>query len=198
MASSGKEKKIEGTSLEDQNAAAIQCIVDAKMSTQSNPTFLDNNASFSLNTETNSNSVTNPSPFKMQLSAPLDATSQPSLSAAPTKQVTTVVLPGTTGPVQQAAAHSGLPLDPPCEKAAPHLLATSSSSQVVAITTPGPQNANSAVMDHMPSVMCRNDGVVPQFGILPLPHSCEYVGVVILKCLLLNDLVKTMREIKSI
>ena len=34
MASSGKEKKREGTLLEDQNTAAIQCIVDAKMSTQ--------------------------------------------------------------------------------------------------------------------------------------------------------------------
>ena len=34
MASSGKEKKREGNSLEDQNAAAIQCIVDAKLSTQ--------------------------------------------------------------------------------------------------------------------------------------------------------------------
>jgi len=244
MASSGKEKKREGTSLEDQNAAAIQCIMDAKMSTQStyevsrsnqlqsdvcpsmptgtvytetfianssggncheklgyyacqlmkdgsvvatslqkevsqildgrvgsvdgrvgsvdvgssntikvvnesvqnaelillnaNPTFLDNNASFSLNTRTNSNFVTNPSPLKMQLSAPLDATSQPSLSAAPTNKVMTVMLPGTTGPVQQAAARSGIPLYPPFEKAAPHLLATSSSSQVVAITTPGP------------------------------------------------------------
>ena len=169
MASSGKEKKREGTSLEDQNAAAIQCIVDAKMPTQStyevsqsdqlqsnvcpsmptstvythtfiatsscgncyekqgyypgqlmkdgsvvatslekevshildrsvgsvdvgssntiqvvnesvqnaelillnaNPTFLDNNASFPLNTGTNSNFLTNPSPLKMQLSAP--------------------------------------------------------------------------------------------------------------------------------
>jgi hypothetical protein len=32
--SSGKEKKKEGPSLEDQNAAAIQCIVDAKISSQ--------------------------------------------------------------------------------------------------------------------------------------------------------------------
>jgi hypothetical protein len=34
MASSGKQKKKEGTSLEDQNAAAIQSIVDAKISTE--------------------------------------------------------------------------------------------------------------------------------------------------------------------
>jgi len=240
MATSGKEKKREGTSLEDQNAAAIQCIVDAKISSnqlQSNvcpsmptstvytqtfiatssggnchekqeyypgqlmqecfsnaiPTFLDNNASFSLNTGTNSNYVTNPSPLKMQLSAPLVATSQPSLSAAPINQVMTVMLPGTTGPVKQAAAHSnqvmtvmlpgttgpvqqaatcsGIPLYPPCEEAASHLLATSSSSQVVAITTPGPQNVNSAVMDYMSTVMCGNDDVIPHFITVPHPDS---------------------------
>ena len=95
-----------------------------------NPTFLDNNASFSLNTGTNSNFVTNPSPLNLQVSAPLVATSQPSLCAAPTNQVMTVMLPGTIGPVQQAAAHSGIPLYPPCEQAAPHLLATNGSSQV--------------------------------------------------------------------
>lgn len=292
MASSGKEKKREGTSLEDQNAAAIQCIVNAKISTQStyevshsnqlqsnvcpsmptstvdtqtlstttsggnyhekrvyypdqlmkdgsvvvsslqkevsqisyrrvggvdvgssnnmkvvdesvqnagvilldaNLTFLDNNASFSLNTGTNSNFVTNPSPLKMQLSAPLVATSQPSVSAAATNQVMTVMLPGTTGTVQQAAAHSGIPVYPPCEQTAPHSLATNSSSQVVAITIPGPQNVNSAVKDHMSTViMCGNDGIIPQFITVPHPDSCEYVGVVILDCLLLNDLVKTM------
>lgn len=292
MASSGKEKKREGTSLEDQNAAAIQCIVNAKISTQStyevshsnqlqsnvcpsmptstvdtqtlsttttggnchekqgyypdqlmkdgsivvsslqrevsqisdgtvgsvdvgssnnmnvvnesvqnagvilldaNLTYLDNNASFSLNTGTNSNFVTKPSPFKMQLSAPLVATSQPSVSAAATNQVMTVMLPGTTGTVQQAAARSGFPLYPPCEQTAPHPLATSSSSQVVAITIPGPQNVNSAVKDHMSTViMCGNDGIIPQFITVPHPDSCEYVGVVILDCLLLNDSVKTM------
>jgi len=157
------------------------------------PTFLDNNASFSLNTGTNSNYVTNPSPLKMQLSAPLVATSQPSLSAAPINQVMTVMLPGTTGPVKQAAAHSnqvmtvmlpgttgpvqqaatcsGIPLYPPCEEAASHLLATSSSSQVVAITTPGPQNVNSAVMDYMSTVMCGNDDVIPHFITVPHPDS---------------------------
>ena len=292
MASSGKEKKRESTSLEDQNAAAVQCIVDAKISTQStyeeshsnqlqsnvcpsmptstvdtqtlsattssgnshekqgydpgqlmidgsvvasslqkevsqildrrvgivdvgssnnmkvvnesvqnaevilldaNLTFLNNTASFSLNTGTNSNFVTNPSPLKMQLSAPLVATSQPSVSAAATNQVMTVMLPGTTGAVQQAAACSGIPLYPPCEQTAPHLLATNSSSQVVAITIPGPQNVNSAVKDHMSTViMCGNDGIIPQFITVPHPDSCEYVGVVILGCLLLNDLVKTM------
>lgn len=292
MASSGKEKKREGTSLEDQNAAAIQCIVDAKMSTQStyevsqsnqlqsnvcpsmatstvdthtfstttsggnchekqlyypgqlikdgsvvasslqkevsqisdgrigsvvvgtsnttkvlnesvqnaevillntNLTFLDNNASFSLNTGTNSNFVTNPSPLKMQLCAPLVATSQPSVPAAPTNQVMTVMLPGTTGALQQAAVRSGIPLYPPCEQAAPHSLATNSSSQVVAITIPGPQNVNSAVKDHMSTViMCGNDGIIPQFISVPHPDSCEYVDVVLLGCLLLNDLVKTM------
>jgi len=292
MASSGKEKKREGTSLEDQNAAAIQCIVDAKMSTEStyevsqsnqlqsnvcpsmptstvdthtfsttssggnchekqlyypgqlikdgsvvanslqkevsqildgrvgsvvlgtsnttkvlnesvqnaevillntNLTFLDNNASFSLNTGTNSNFVTNPSPLKVQLCAPLVATSQPSVPAAPTNQVMTVMLPGTADTLQQAAACSGIPLYPPCEQAAPHSLATNSSSQVVAITIPGPQNMNSAVKDHMSTViMCGNDGIIPQFISVPHPDSCEYVGVVLLGCLLLNDLVKTM------
>lgn len=292
MASSGKEKKREGISLEDQNAAAIQSIVDAKISTQStyevshgnqlqsnvcpsmptstvdtqtfstttsggnchekqgyysnqlmkdgsvvasslqkevsqildrrvgsvdvgssnntkvvsesvqnaeivlldaNLTFLDNNASFSLNTGTNSNFVANPSPLKMQLSAPLVATSQPSISAAATNQVMTVMLPGTTGTVQQAATHSGIPLYSPCVQTVPHSLATNSSSQVVAFTIPGPQNVNSAVKDHMSTViMCGNDGIIPQFITVPHSDSCEYVGVVILDCLLLNDLVKTM------
>jgi len=158
-----------------------------------NLTFLDNNASFSLNTGTNSNFVTNPSPLKMQLSAPLVATSQPSVSAAATNQVMTVMLPATTGTVQQAATCSGLPLYPPYEQTAPHSLATNSSSQVVAITIPGPQNVNSAVKDHMSTViMCGNDGIFPQFITVPHPDPCEYVGVVILDCLLLNDLVKTM------
>lgn len=292
MASSGKEKKREGTSLEDQNAAAIQCIVDAKISTQStyevsqsnqlqsnvcpsmptstvdaqtfsttisggnchekqgyypgqlmkdgslvasslqkevsqildgrvgsvnvgssnntkivnesvqnaevilldaNLTFLDNNASFSLNTGTNSNFVTNPSPLKMQLSAPLVATSQPSVSATTTNQVMTVMLPHTTGIVQQAAARSGIPLYPPREQIAPHSLATNSSSQVVAITIPGPQNVNYAVKDHMSTViMCGNDGLIPQFITIPHQDPCEYVRVVILECLLLNDLVNTV------
>lgn len=293
MASSGKEKKREGTSLEDQNAAAVQCIVDAKISTQStyeeshsnqlrsnvcpsmttstgdtqtfnttttsgsnchekqgyypgqlmkegsivpsslqkevsqildgrvgsvdvggsnsvklaiesllspgvvlldgSMTLLDNNASFSLNTGTNSNFVTNPSPLKMQLSAPLVATSQPSVSAAATNQVMTVMLPGTTGTFQQTAARSGIPLYPPCEQTSPHLLATNSSSPVVAITIPGPQNVNSAVKDHISTViMCGNDGIIPQLITVPHPESCEYVGVVILDCLLLNDLVKTV------
>ena len=35
MASSGKKKKRKGISLEDQNSATIQCIVDAKVSIQS-------------------------------------------------------------------------------------------------------------------------------------------------------------------
>lgn len=283
MASSGKEKKREGTSLEDQNAAAIQCIVNAKISTQStydeshsnqlqssvcpsmptntvdtqtlsttttsggnchekqgydpgqlmkdssvvasslqkevsqisdrrfgsvdvgssnntkvvnesvqnaevilldaNLAFLNNNASFSLNAGTKSNFVTNPSPLKMQLSAPLVATSQPSVSAAATNQVMTVMLPGTTGTIQQATACSGIPLYPPCEQRAPHLFATNSSSQVVAITIPGPQNVNSAVKDHMSTViMCGNDGIIPQFITAPHPDSCEYVGVVTLDC----------------
>lgn len=292
VASSGKEKKREGTSLEDQNAAAIQCIVNAKISAQStyevshsnqlqsnacpsmpastvdtqtfstitsggnfhekqeyypgqlmkdssvvasslqkevsqitdgrvgsvnvgnsnntkvvnesvqnaeiilldaNLTFLDNNASFSLNTGTNSNFVTNPSPLKMQLTAPLVATSQPSVSVPATNQVMTVMLPGTTGTVQQAALCSGISLYPPREQTAPHSLATNSSSQVVAITIPGPQNVNSAVKDHVSTViMCGNDGIIPQFITVPHPDSCEYVGVVILDCLLLNDLVKIM------
>ena len=292
MASSGKEKKREGTSLEDQNAAAIQCIVDAKISTQSifevshshqlesnvcpsmptstvdsqtfsattsggncheklgyfpgqlmkdgsvvtsslqkeisqisdgrggsvevgssnnmnivnesvqnaevilldaNLTFLDNNASFSLNTGTNSNFVTNSSSVKTQLSAPLVATSQPSVSAAATNQLMTVMLPGTTGAVQQASTLSGIPLYPPCEQVAPHSLATNSSSQVVAITIPGPQNVNSAVPDQMSTViMCGSDGIIPQFITVPHPDSCEFVGVVMLNCLLLNDLLETM------
>ena len=262
-----------------QNAELIQL--------NANPTFLDNNASFSINTGTNSNFVTNPSPLNLQVSAPLVATSQPSVCAAPTNQVMTVMLPGTNGPVQQAAAHSnhvmtvmlpdttdlvqqasahsnqvmtvmlpdttdpvqqaaahsnqvmtvmlpgttgpvkqaaahsnqvmtvmlpgttgpvqqaaarsGIPLYPPYEKAAPHLLATNSSSQVVATTIPGPQNVNSAVKDHMSTVtMCGNDDVIPQFITIQHPDSCEYVGVVILNCLLLNDLVKTMCKIKSV
>jgi len=83
------------------------------------------------------------------------------------------MLPGTTGPVQQAAACSGIPLYPPCEQAAPHLLATNSSCQVVAITVPGPKNVNSAVKDHMSTViMCGNDGIILQFITIPHRDAC--------------------------
>ena len=111
----------------------------------------------------------------------------------------TVMLPGTTGPVPQAAARSGILLYPPCELAAPHFLATNGSSQVVPITIPGPQSVNSAVKDHLSTViMCGNDGIILQFITIPHRDSCEYVDVVILNCLLLNDLVETMQEIKSV
>ena len=154
MASSGKEKKREGTSLEDQNAAAIQCIVDAKMSTQNT--------------------------YEVSQSDQLQSNVCPSMPTS-------------------TAARSGILLHAPCELPAPHFLATNGSSQVVPITIPGPQSVNSAVKDHLSTViMCGNDGIIPQFITVAHPDTCEYVGVVILNCLLLNDLVKTMHEIKSV
>jgi hypothetical protein len=175
-----------------QNAEVI--LLDANL------TFVDNNASFSLNTATNSNFVTSPSPLKTQLCAPLVATSQPSVSTAATNQVMAVTLPGTSGAVQQPAASSGIPLFPPCEQvAAPHSLATNTSSQLVTITIPGTQNVNPAVHDQVSTViMCGNDGIIPQFITVPHPDSCEYVTVAVLDCLFLNELVKTMCQIKSV
>jgi hypothetical protein len=279
---SGKEKKKEGTSLEDQNAAAIQCIVDAKISSQKtsevshidhpqkngctsmststvdtrtfntassidnsqekpgdsssqlmvdssdivtslqketnqtsdtsdrnvsvgssdatkvvndgihngdvilfdgNLTFMDNNTSLPLSTETSSNFVLNPSPPKSHLNAPLVITSQPSVSTD-TSQVMTITIPGATDALHQAATLSGIHLHPPLEQAVPHSLTTSSTGQVVTLAIPGSQNVNSAVneqdlMSMSTVIMCGSDGMIPQFISLSHQDHCKYVAMII-------------------
>jgi hypothetical protein len=269
---SRKEKKKESPSLEDQNAAAVQCIVDAKISgvthnqqsekeaytstvdTQtvntasaidisqgrlshssnqlikdtsatvgslqketnqtsgfsgrsvsagsSNPTemcgevillegnlmFLDSNASFSLNTETGSNFVSNPTPLATQLSSPLVMTSQPSVYKTGTSQVMTITIPGNSDAHHSAARLTEVPFYPTPERAVPQcLVATSVSQAVGSFAFPGSQNVNSAVQEQaiLPMstvIMCGNDGLIPHFISLPQQEPGKCVAVVTSDC----------------
>lgn len=277
-APSGKEKKKEGPSLEDQNAAAIQCIVDAKISPQKtseashnhqtqkndctsvsvstmdtqtfispssidsssektghsssllmnnsssiisslqketnqiidgsdrnvsfgssdaakvvhngevilfdgNLTFVDNSASFSHNTETSSNFLSNPLPLTTQMTAPFAVTSQPSVSTAGAGQVMTITIPGTSGTIQQAATLSGISLQPELEETVPHGVVTESASQIVSFAIPDSQDVNSVVhkqdlMSLSSVIVCGNEGLIPQLISLPHQASCKYVVIV--------------------
>lgn len=284
--SSGKEKKKESPSLEDQNAAAIQCIVDAKISSakisevthnhqsenegytgvsssavdtqtvntvspinssqerlshsssqltenssatvgssqqetnqtagsndrsmiagnvnptevandrmhgevilfEGNLTFLDNNASYSLSTESSSNSVSDPPPLTTQLSGPLVVTSQPSVYKAGTTQIMAITIPGNSDTLHSAVALSDIPLYPPPEQVAPHCLVTSNASQAVdTFAIPVSQNVNSVAQerDVLPMstvIMCGNDGLIPQFISVPQKESGKYAAVLISDC----------------
>ncbi|XP_023715408.1 uncharacterized protein LOC111868708 isoform X3 [Cryptotermes secundus] len=263
--SSGKAKKKEGPSLEDQNAAAVQCIVDAKISSQKisevthnhqsqkngsvdtqavntaspidrcqeklshssplmkgssatvgslqketnqisgsgeknmsvrssdpaevandgvhseevilfdgNLTFLDNSASFSVNTETSSN-ISTPPPRETQLSGAVVAISEPSIYNAGTSQVMAIAVPGTNDIFQGAATLSERPPYPPSEQAAPQSFVTSSASQAVgtfAILDTQTVNSITKQQDVVPMstvIMCGNDGLFPH--VISLPHK---------------------------
>jgi hypothetical protein len=148
-----------------------------------NLTFLDNNASFSLSTETSSNFVSNPPPLSTQLSGPLVVTSQPSIYKAGTSQVMAITIPGTTNTLHNTATLGNIPLYPP-EQPVPQGLDTSTTGQAVGtFAIPGSQNVNSIAQgqDVMPMstvILCGNDGLIPQFISLPHQDSCKYVAVV--------------------